>query len=131
MHKHAVAGVMGRSGVQTVRRGLAGLVLLGLGLAAIDARAQDQKVIVDHGISTFGTLKYPADFKHLDYVNPDAPKGGEIAEWAYGTFDSVNMYSIKGNPASSGPRMTCPGSRACSQRPAWCCRHGSAVSWWA
>lgn len=99
MHKHAAARVMS---FDMVRWGLAGLVLMGLGGAALEARAQDQKVIVDHGISTFGTLKYPADFKHLDYVNPDAPKGGEIAEWAYGTFDSVNMYSIKGNPASSG-----------------------------
>ena len=65
-------------------------------------RAEDQKIIVSHGISTFGALKYPADFKHLDYVNPDAPKGGEIAEWAFGTFDSLNLYSIKGNPAGSG-----------------------------
>ena len=32
-----------------------------------------------HGISAFGDLKYPADFTHFDYVNPDAPKGGKIA----------------------------------------------------
>ena len=76
--------------------------LLALGLMAQDLRAQDQNVIVSHGISTFGNLKYPADFKHLDYVNPDAPKGGEMAQWAFGTFDSVNIYSIKGNPAGSG-----------------------------
>lgn len=76
--------------------------LLALAVAAGPVRAQDQNVIVSHGISTFGNLKYPADFKHLDYVNPDAPKGGEMAQWGFGTFDSVNMYSIKGNPASSG-----------------------------
>ena len=29
-----------------------------------------------HGFSAFGDLKYPPDFKHFDYVNPDAPKGG-------------------------------------------------------
>ena len=80
----------------------AGAGLLALGLSAQGLRAEEQKIIVSHGISTFGELKYPADFKHLDYVNPDAPKGGEIAEWAYGTFDSINMYSIKGNPAGSG-----------------------------
>ncbi len=85
-----------------IRWGAAGLALLALGAFATATRAEDQKIIISHGISTFGTLKYPADFKHLDYVNPDAPKGGEIAEWAYGTFDSLNMYSIKGNPASSG-----------------------------
>ena len=32
-----------------------------------------------HGYSTYGDLKYPADFAHFDYVNPDAPKGGEIS----------------------------------------------------
>jgi microcin C transport system substrate-binding protein len=78
---------------------LAGVILLAM---AGGAGAEEGKVIVSHGISTFGTLKYPADFKHLDYVNPDAPKGGEIAEWAQGTFDSVNMYSIKGNPTAYG-----------------------------
>ena len=80
----------------------AGAGLLALTLGAQEVQAQDQKIIVSHGISTFGNLKYPADFKHLAYVNPDAPKGGEMAQWAYGTFDSVNMYSIKGNPAGSG-----------------------------
>ena len=60
------------------------------------ARAQDQTTIISHGISTFGELKYLADFPHLAYVNPDAPKGGEISEWRPGTFDSLNPYSIKG-----------------------------------
>ena len=99
---------MGRGSVARVqavdRRVLiwAGAGLLALGLGVDGARAQDQTVIVSHGLSTFNNLKYPADFAHLDYVNPDAPKGGEIAQWAFGTFDSVNMYSIKGNPAGSG-----------------------------
>ena len=61
---------------------------------AVAARAET--VITAHGISTFGDLKYPADFTHLDYVNPDAPKGGEISEWAFGGFDSMNPYSVKG-----------------------------------
>ena len=59
-----------------------------------------ETVITAHGISTFGDLKYPADFKHLDYVNPDAPKGGEISEWTFGGFDSMNPYSVKGRSAS-------------------------------
>jgi hypothetical protein len=33
-----------------------------------------------HGLSVFGDLKYPADFKHFDYVNPDAPKGGKVSQ---------------------------------------------------
>ena len=60
------------------------------------ARAQDPTTFISHGISTFGELKYLADFPHLAYVNPDAPKGGEISEWRPGTFDSLNPYSIKG-----------------------------------
>ncbi|MCK0169162.1 extracellular solute-binding protein [Jannaschia sp. S6380] len=61
----------------------------------------------DHGISTFpgGELKYAPDFAHLDYVNPDAPKGGEISVWAFGSFDSLNPYTPKGRAAglSSAP----------------------------
>ena len=33
------------------------------------------RIITSHGISIFGDLKYPADFEHFDYVNPDAPQG--------------------------------------------------------
>jgi len=58
--------------------------------------AQADNIIKSHGISTFGPLKYAADFKHLDYVNPDAPKGGEISEWTFGSFDSMHPYTIKG-----------------------------------
>ena len=75
-----------------------GLALLALFAGLQTARAEE--TIVAHGISTYGDLKYPADFKHLDYVNPDAPKGGEIAEATYGTFDSFNPYSIKGRAAA-------------------------------
>jgi microcin C transport system substrate-binding protein len=75
-----------------------GLLIVALASWAVAARAQS--TIVSHGISTFGELKYPADFKHLDYVNPDAPKGGEISEWFPGTFDSVNPYSVKGVAAT-------------------------------
>ena len=59
----------------------------------------EEKVIVAHGISTFGDLKYPADFKHLDYVNPDAPKGGTYRWGEAGSYDSFNPYVTKGRPA--------------------------------
>jgi len=55
-----------------------------------------------HGLSAFGELKYPADFKHFEWVNPDAPKGGRLATIgvaARGTFDSFNAYILKGDPA--------------------------------
>ncbi len=71
------------------------LALLMLALLVVPARAESD-LIKSHGISTFGELKYPADFKRLDYVNPDAPKGGEISEWAFGSFDSMHPYTAKG-----------------------------------
>src|SRR5699024_1833916 len=61
------------------------------------AEAQGQgETAVSHGISTFDDLKYPAGFAHLDYVNPDAPKGGELSLAWLGTFDSMNPYSSRG-----------------------------------
>ena len=99
---HAVALQSGTASLHHRLISGAMAVLIGGALWVGAARAQDPEIITSHGISTFGDLKYPADFKHLAYVNPDAPKGGEMAQWAYGTFDSVNMYSIKGNPAGSG-----------------------------
>ncbi len=55
-----------------------------------------------HGLSVFGDLKYPADFKHFDYVNPDAPKGGKVSQIGTAgltTFDSFNMFILKGDAA--------------------------------
>ena len=97
----------GRSGTRVVaqdrqawlRWGGAGLLMLAFAAVAGHARAEDQKIITSHGISTFGDLKYGPDFTP-DYVNPNAPKGGEIAESAFGTFDSLNPYSVKGNTAA-------------------------------
>lgn len=42
------------------------------------------------------TAKYPANFKHFDYVNPSAPKGGKIILPGFGNFDSFNPYILKG-----------------------------------
>lgn len=57
-----------------------------------------------HGLSAFGELKYPADFKHFDFVNPDAPKGGRInfapPNWSFNqsvnTFNTLNSFALKG-----------------------------------
>ncbi|MCY4543554.1 MAG: extracellular solute-binding protein [Rhodobacteraceae bacterium] len=68
------------------------LLLASPGLAADD----EMEIIQSHGISTFGDLKYAADFESLEYVNVDAPRGGEISMWAYGGFDSMNPYTRKG-----------------------------------
>ena len=72
----------------------------GLAVLAMPATAQTDGEWV-HGLAVFGPeeLKYPPDFEHFDYVNPDAPVGGQ---WSTGiggiTFDSLNGFTLKGNP---------------------------------
>jgi len=53
-----------------------------------------------HGLSIFGDLKYPSDFKHFDYVNPDAPKGGRMATLGGLTYDTFNSHILKGDKAT-------------------------------
>jgi microcin C transport system substrate-binding protein len=76
------------------------LVLLLTGAVAY-AQPQDQGITTSHGFATFGELKYPADFQHFDYVNPDAPKGGVYTVANVGTFDSFNTYALTGTPIFS------------------------------
>ncbi|WP_156956592.1 extracellular solute-binding protein [Candidatus Odyssella acanthamoebae] len=55
------------------------------------------------GFSVFGELKYPDGFKHYDYVNPEAPKGGRLTLSALGTFNSLNPFIVRGDyPAGVG-----------------------------
>jgi microcin C transport system substrate-binding protein len=73
-------------------------------LAATRAAAQERE---SHGISAFGDLKYPADFKQFDYVNGAAPKGGVFSHigatrqynQSFLTFNSLNSYVLKGDAA--------------------------------
>jgi len=66
-----------------------------------------------HGMSSFGDLKYPADFRHFDYVDPDAPKGGVFSQIGpsrqfnqnFLTFNSLNSYILKGD-AAQGMELT-------------------------
>jgi microcin C transport system substrate-binding protein len=77
---------------------LAAAAALGLAAMAVPVQAQEM-----HGLSAFGDLKYPADFKHFDYVNPDAPKGGTMIaldSTGRGVFDSLNPFIVKGTPAA-------------------------------
>ncbi|OZG74069.1 ABC transporter substrate-binding protein [Hahella sp. CCB-MM4] len=62
-----------------------------------------QTVATSHGFSLWGDLKYPADFQHLEYVNPNAPKGGSIKLLGFGTFDSLNPYTLKGTSPFNTP----------------------------
>src|SRR6202171_2214935 len=56
-----------------------------------------------HALSLFGDVKYPADFKRFDYVNPDAPKGGVARMISIGTFDNFNIavMGVKGSVAQA------------------------------
>ncbi|CAN5208364.1 extracellular solute-binding protein [soil metagenome] len=71
------------------------------GLALNAAMAQSTDAKWRHGLSLFGDIKYPADFKRFDYVNPAAPKGGSVRQIAVGTFDNFNIAvaGVKGSIA--------------------------------
>jgi len=61
-----------------------------------------------HGLSAFGDLKYPPDFQHFDYVNPDAPKGGRMATMpvsSINTFNHFNGFILRGDPAEGLDRL--------------------------
>jgi microcin C transport system substrate-binding protein len=53
-----------------------------------------------HGLSVFGDLALPADFANFPYVNPQAPKGGTVSREIYGTFNSLNAFILRGDPAT-------------------------------
>ncbi len=60
----------------------------------------EEKIIRSHAFSELGLVKYGPDFAHFDYVNPDAPRGGELSYSAQGTFDSFNPYAKQGRAAA-------------------------------
>lgn len=68
-----------------------------IGFAATQAQAADT---IRHGVSLFGSLKYAPDFKHFDYVNVDAPKGGMVRIGAIGSYDSLNNFIVRGTSAA-------------------------------
>lgn len=72
--------------------GLTSLLCALLAIAAIGAPT--------HGIALHGQPKYGPDFQHFDYVNPNAPKGGEGRFAAIGSFDTFNPFNIKGQAAA-------------------------------
>lgn len=52
-----------------------------------------------HALAMHGAPKYAADFKHLDYANPDAPQGGTLHQAVIGHFDTLNNHIIQGRAA--------------------------------
>jgi len=78
------------------------LLCVWLVLSPIPVLAAD--VLLGHAISMFDSEipRYPADFRHFDYVNPDAPKGGSLRLASQGSFDSFHPFIPKGNAVSTG-----------------------------
>ncbi len=80
--------------MQSRFKALATMVML-VSLAQV-ASAQDWQT----SSSLMGDSKYGANFQRYDYVNPDAPKGGQLNQTVPGTFDSFNPYIVRGSPAA-------------------------------
>ncbi len=83
-------------------------------LAATVAPAAAQTIDwsrASHGLSTFGDLAQPADFRHFGYVNPQAPKGGVLSmqissvsgNQSFNTFNTLNVFILKGEGAAGVP----------------------------
>lgn len=74
--------------------------ILSVGMSCSAAGTENVTTTKTHGLSLAGPLKYGPDFTHLDYVNPQAPKGGRLKMAAMGGFDNLNPYIPKGQAAS-------------------------------
>ena len=85
----------------TLRRLFAVMLLGGHVTAAMAA----ETIPAIHGMAMHGQPKYAADFTHFDYVNPQAPRGGDVTLAATGTFNSLNAFIVKGSPATGLGRI--------------------------
>jgi len=94
----------------TRRHLLQGSAYAALGIAAgvpaaspAHAQSATGEPVWRHALSLFGDIKYPADFKRFDYVNPAAPKGGIARQILIGTFDNFNLAvaGVKGSLAAA------------------------------
>ncbi len=86
--------------MKRLHRWMRGLAVLG-GLASgwQAAPAAEATAYRSHGMAMHGDLKYPSDFTHFDYVQPDAPKGGAVRLGASGGYDSFNGFILRGSAA--------------------------------
>jgi peptide/nickel transport system substrate-binding protein len=81
-----------------LRRPLAAAIAATIGLGLMPQLAAAAPM---HGIAIIGDPALPADFDHLPYANPDAPKGGKITYGVVGTFDSLNSFIVQGGTTSA------------------------------
>ncbi|MEM7507193.1 MAG: extracellular solute-binding protein [Pseudomonadota bacterium] len=81
------------------RRDLGKLAIAGGAMAALP-RIAAAETTTAHGVSAFGDLKYGPDFTQFAYAQQGAPVGGTFSTGASGTFDSLNTFTLKGNPVA-------------------------------
>jgi ABC-type oligopeptide transport system substrate-binding subunit len=132
---------------QLTRRGMLLLAVAGLApsltrdveAAQVEAGEESER----HGMSAFGDLKYLPDFKHFDYVNPNAPKGGVFSHIGatrafnqnFLTFNSLNNFILKGDGAQGNGAHLCKpdGTRSGRTRRAVRprCARGAHIRGWA
>ena len=105
LHNEPRGGRVSRRDALIIGAAALGSVAGGFGGRGAPAAAADE--IESHGMSAFGDLKYPPEFKHFDYVNPNAPKGGVFSHLGstrqfnqnFLTFNSLNVLILKGDGA--------------------------------
>ena len=90
----------------TLARALA-MVAAVCGFADGDA-GLDQAIDYQHAYAFLATPKYPPDFPHFDYVNPDAPKGGVLRRHGTGSWDSFNPSALRAAQVVAGLSMSAP-----------------------
>ncbi|MGB3743940.1 MAG: extracellular solute-binding protein [Xanthobacteraceae bacterium] len=98
------AGAIGAASIASKHRRL---------ISQASAAGGAAEMIETHGLSAFGDLAYPPDFAHLNYVNPNAPKGGAFSQIGpdrlynqnFLTFNSLNTFILKGD-AAQGMELT-------------------------
>jgi microcin C transport system substrate-binding protein len=64
------------------------------------AQSSTSRAVNGPAISMYGDLKYPAGFTHFEYTNAEAPKGGDVKMAAFGTYDTLNPFTLKGVAAA-------------------------------
>lgn len=84
----------------SAHRLFAALAISFMSMASVTTSALAEEPAWSHGLAMHGDLKYTADFKQFEYVNPNAPKGGDIRLAAIGTYDSLNGFIVKGTGAA-------------------------------
>jgi microcin C transport system substrate-binding protein len=68
--------------------------------ALATAQSSTSRAVNGPAISMYGDLKYQPGFTHFEYTNAEAPKGGDVKMAAFGTYDTLNPFTLKGVAAA-------------------------------